>query len=432
MQAKLQRRKLSYKELHYKQNTPEWLNARRIVTASSAAEKCGLGSHNGVEAERIAAVRGYKKDPTPDTEAGHEYEPSVAWRAMELLFCYSPELLKEPEKLVREVGMFVESETEEWLSASPDRVITGHPYKKALVILEVKFSLKKLYEKLKIEYLIQVQIQMHLTGAEFAFLVYGYNEDHESIYLIEYCQPLIDWLMPRMMEFRDSVREDRVCSNVAMAFELESVWNGYRPSKEFIEQHPECNTQWDFWPPKPAYQLVMTSLDYSTDDGLYRNYPYYVSRYSDRREGGVSAECWDNAMGSLFRMGGVRAVPFSVKMHNSDIEVTTVKEQIVIDFVRGRITEEELDALTLLLEKSHKQDRWTAQDHAEAAARPCGKRKLPEMMQLRFSEDAVLDMLVAHPYIVSHTSRFPGVVSFIQGYEPGLLDRCLAMCTMDT
>lgn len=395
---------------YYKQGTPEWLAARRIVTASSAAGKAGISSKTNVGLENEAARKGWKLETTRPMLLGHANENAVSVGCVKLLAPLPGMLLDVPE-VMEEVGLFTHPESEKWLSASPDRVFHGHPYSRVCsVLIEAKFSEKTIYSSPSVEYIVQTQIQMYTTGSEFAFLVYGHGEgtDMQSVvvYLVEYCPELMEWIMPRLKEFADSIAENRNCRNMQIGEEVKSLWSGYPMDKDFFKKHPECVSDTNFWPPQPRWQLVGWNVNYGASG--FNNIGGWIARRSKTSQS-VSEEVFEHAIGWLWRRVNV-SVKYSTFETPLGNDIKSLHEQTTLAFSRGIIDEEEAKVVYgLIKDMKIKQLRsGVKQDYA-----------------FYFEDQKIAEIKALFGGNVKAAS--PYIFSFMEGIHPASLDPFLKL-----
>jgi len=389
---------------YYKQGTPEWLAARRRVTASSAAGKAGISSKTYCHLENEASRKAWRLESTRPMQLGHENEDPVARRSLSVI-APLPGMLVPMEEPMEEVGLYTHPDNSEWLSASPDRIIRAHPYRGAPVLMEVKYSELTVYDRPSVEYLVQTQLQAYTTGAEFVFLCMGHLKHSSVVFLVEYCPELVDWLMPRMQEFADSVVEDRDCNILEIGQAVKEVWDG-KPIPEWChKEHPGCHKTPGFFPPQPRWQLVAWNMSYG-ECGYY-NIGAGIGRFSPT-SGAVSEECFANAVGLLWKRVGVK-VSYSRFDKPDESDVRSIREQLELAHSIGALTETDVALSTVLVAGIKIVKNWA-------------NRKL--YYRIEFEEanaEKILDGCGGSTEAVMEKAPF--LYKIIEGFQPALLDR---------
>lgn len=363
-------------EVKGRQGTQAWLNARRIMTASSAASKCGLGDYKFASDELYAVREGVKQETTQAMMDGHAYEDDVAWRAFRILFPVhlfgdfvrrwasgvfdkldSRARLKcavdrttgaRAVKLMGEICMWLMPLHKDWLSASPDRTLRCHPAStpNCEILLEVKYSSKVLYTRPKIEYLVQCTIQMYHQDGDWMFLVYGFRNNSAVVFLIEYNAALLDWLMPRMREFVHYTKHKKNEPGYSkfrvikeMGHPLKDFWNGKEVDKSYKRELGYENVKKaDFFPPQPKWSLVGFYID--PDDPDVRNYATAVMQHNPV-EGPVLHHVFEQAIGQLYKRVGIKAVAHPMRMPIMDIIRESLVDEARVAKRKGCISEHE-------------------------------------------------------------------------------------------
>jgi hypothetical protein len=179
-------------EFLVKQLSDEWFALRRKrITASVAGEAVGLGG-NGLPSDLWRFKRFFpdqEKEDTPDMSEGRRNEGPTADKCAKFLGGGTE---------LEEVGIFG-FERWNWLLASPDRRITKGPH--AGKYIEVKYSIRTLYEEPKLEHLVQTHVQMHVLNQSELFLIYGFTDGSVNIFLVHWSQAFWDWLEERLERF---------------------------------------------------------------------------------------------------------------------------------------------------------------------------------------------------------------------------------------
>ena len=349
-------------ELEGKQGTPEWLAMRRTITASSAASKCGIGAYCLAHDELYALKAGIRLNETEDMRDGHLYEDDVAHRGLELIFPgelfteykavwkrramddfnrasnAARDRLRQRESDPSKKNWFDEDSADvewtiswryrrtrplfevciwvmrvhyTWLSASPDRCIAMHPHATETrnVLLEVKYSNKILYTRPKVEYLVQCVLQMYHADSDWMFLVYGFRDKSAALFLVEYSAELLDWLMPRMKEFRDYALDKRLSAVQArnarfkhirnIGHAVKDVWDGKEAPAWLSREFGSNVKRRDFFPPQPRWQLVGFSVD--PNDDRVSQYAACVMHHNPV-DGPVSDKVFKEAIGSVYQL----------------------------------------------------------------------------------------------------------------------------------
>ena len=233
-----------------------WLMQRRKVTASSGAGKAGISDQTRayIEWEWELFHKGESKpDPYNDMRMGHIREDPISRRFVILLYPTDT----DPDQILQRCGMYLIPGMEDWLSASPDRILRTHRDKPA--VLEIKNSERTLYTRPKIEHLVQVVVQMKALDADYAFLCYGHEEDNTAIFLVQYCPELFAWLVPRWRVYCECIETQQTpkgrIEELGMAVH-EYWYNGHAERQDL--------------PPQPRWQLIKLKINEKTLPGSMR------------------------------------------------------------------------------------------------------------------------------------------------------------------
>lgn len=392
--------------INVEQGTDEWLKLRRVITASSAAAKAGLGTYKRADDEWLQVTQGIRLDTTRPMALGHLMEPYVADSALRMLFPY-------PEKMCRRhgeiaplglVGIYLLEDSSDWLSASPDRKLRCHPLHCALrkIFLECKFSEVCFYDQPSVEYIIQCQVQMYHGGAkrgDFMFIAMGYRLRSTAVFLIEYCPELIKWLKARWARFRDAVKRGVRPTDadiVNMGHEVKDLWAGKRVRADFYKEHTTARTDPDFFPPQPRWQLVCFEAD-PLDEGS-RGYGESVTRESPA--GPVSPETFYDAIGRIWERIAV-SVSYEEGALAHSSNASSLLDDVEIGLLAGQISELEQPFMIRLLD-----GMWYI-----SAEQRNHERRYPEgvlLDALKEVEDGTLEGLCR---LMPYVTRFVGATS---------------------
>jgi hypothetical protein len=318
-------------EIPVEQNTDDWKKQRRIVTASSMGDRTGCSKDSSPELEWDWVINHpgeEKPDPEEYMVEGHVEEDFVAERAVLLLFPRPGMLLP-----MRKCGIFLLPGCEDWLSASPDRIITGLGPADPFTCLEIKYSRHLLRDHPKATHLIQTVVQMRCTGTDFAFLCYGHMRDCTALFLVQYSPELWHWLLPRARIFRDHVWGRKPLSPNDIPWlgpAVDSYWSQKRIRPAWVvERYGREARKLSFWPPCPRWSL----LNYSYNPERIGDYSRIVEVHSPA--GPVSPEIFRRAVGVLWQRVGVRVQFTELHSRNQDV----LYWQAALDDARLRVRE---------------------------------------------------------------------------------------------
>ncbi len=267
------------KEIDVPARSPAWFAARRLITATRASIVAGLNSYVLPRDECIWILE-HNDEPHPSsaaTIAGDENEYPIACRAYRMLFPLGdPQLRPEARGRgeyggMRKGGVFLHPLYEDMVSATPDFILEGHHdwTEDQPVIMEIKLGMYALAYRPKLEHLVQVVVQMEVVNAPFAFLSYGFGKNCTVVFLVERCESLWKWLLPRFFQFQRAITsrtpypDNRTVPHIAR--EVETYWRTGLMAEWILRAYPASRPEMDvrksFMPPEPSWELAALSLD---------------------------------------------------------------------------------------------------------------------------------------------------------------------------
>lgn len=354
------------------EDTENWLKMRRPVTASSAATKAGASADSSAQTEADWDINhpGEKKpDPEKYMEEGHDREDPVAKMGAKVLFPY-PELLPSGYRGdgFNKAYMYFHPDMPDVISATPDRLVGGHP--ESRIFAEIKYSRHLLRERPKVDHLFQTEMQMECVGSDYIFLIYGHLDGNCAVFLIQKCPELWLWMHKRHQRYMYWIKKRMVPPKNEIPFlgyAIKAKWCKGITEDWVKKDFPDQWMKEDFFPPQPKWQLVGYFTDGSEQT---KRYPDLVERYSPR--GPVDAVIFRRAIGSIWERIGVECESTHIEGFRTNREMAVhsfcdelrIKKEL--DKARGIERSQEVELIERLWADSHELFEGTArQDSAE-------------------------------------------------------------------
>jgi hypothetical protein len=259
-----------------KQNTPEWLAARCPFSASETAAKTGCARYGNVRSEWWWLVE-HPGEQKPFSEEGQEHmrrghlnEQADADMAFELLFP-RPEVqalgdtdeetkhYRMKQNAMRTCGIYPHPLRPKMISASPDRILCGHPDRSIVVGLEIKDKAAGLPTRPDVDHLMQNHTQMACLQADYIFIAYGFRRRSVILFLIQNEPKLWQWIEQRFDTFQRCVESKREPSKDLLpqiGSQVYEYWNTGKVPESALRDLGPCARWPGYWPPQPRWMLL--------------------------------------------------------------------------------------------------------------------------------------------------------------------------------